>query len=79
MIKHSFQKVLVIVLLLVVFSVPFYINRTQIGLHDSNAYMVGAVLNTTKSSSPPAPNVLSGSQESAWANTVGNTFIGDQL
>jgi hypothetical protein len=62
-----------------VFSIPFYIERSQTS-HIDNAYMIGAVINNSKLSTYQTPqNKLTNIQVSVWANVIGNTFIGSRV
>ncbi len=74
--KQTIHKVSVIILLLAVFCIPFYVERSQIGSFNNSAYLAGVVINTNKTLPQPIHNNLIGTQGSAWANAVGNEFIG---
>jgi len=74
--KHTVHKVITIILLLILFIIPFYLERSQITSFNDNAYMVGAVINNHKiSSSLSQRNNPADNQNNVWANALGSTFV----
>ncbi len=70
------HKTAVIVLLMVLFLVPFYLQRHSLSSVDSNAYMAGAGIRSGQSAHQ---DTIAGTSPSAWTSVAGNTFIGSDL
>lgn len=79
MTKQDYHKMLVVSLLLAVFAVPFYLERNQISSLNDSAYMVGAVIQQTDTSTQAPQPTLAGSSVSGWASVIGDNFVGAQV
>lgn len=78
--KSTTHRLVIIAILLLVFSVPFYLERSQISSFNDSAYMAGAVLSSTRNNTPPPSDSNSDvTQASVGTSVLGQSFISGQL
>lgn len=74
--KQAFHKSAVVFLLMMLFLIPFFLQRSSLDSVDSNAYMAGAGI---RSGATPHQDTIAGTAPSAWTSVAGNSFIGSDL
>jgi len=82
MTKHAPHKVATIILLLVAFGIPFYLERAQISAFNTSPYLVGAALNSStiesSQSTPLQDTSRNVNTAVVWASIAGGEFIGSR-
>ncbi|HUB93369.1 MAG TPA: hypothetical protein VMB52_02595 [Verrucomicrobiae bacterium] len=76
-IEHIAHKVAVITLLLAIFAIPFYVERSQLQPFQTNisSYMVDAALHHGKDTNTDTQSPPSSTTQETWGTTVGNSMV----
>ncbi|GAC1392147.1 MAG: hypothetical protein NVSMB46_07150 [Candidatus Saccharimonadales bacterium] len=78
--KQDVHKISAILLILAIFSLPFYIERNQISAISNSTFMASAVTRSdNKTPTAPAAHTIKQYISSAVTNALGNSFVGSQV